>query len=619
MEITINKKKWDVWAFDLESHNDEESIKEGKTSMWLGCLLNEESKIDSEESYLYSMDEFLDKLELLSRESNKHSKNKKTGNMMIYIYNLSFEWSFIFPELLNRGFKYGSTNKGCTEKRYESVSTKSVSSVWEARICFGEKHGEIIFRDLSKIYKGGLAKVAKTFGLETQKGEIDYRLNRRNNWIPTKEEKEYCFKDTKILVEILQKQKEKNDKNFWKITSAASYAMKKLIDAGYKSSKKPMKDYREDYPLLSKEENDFIRRTVSGGITYAPERWQFKVINQQILHIDAHQMHPTQAYMHKFPYGKGKYFKGAPTQIGTSACRIRVSYRDVKLHSIIQLIGLNSIDDYELVVWDFEIPVMYKCYVDLKIEYIDGYQYNIKPFPWKEFYANNYRDRLVAKKNKDAFGIEYYKLLNNSSYGKLLEKPHNEIIINTINNEGIIDSNIEMKDEEDWKNEAKYTYLPAGSCIPAYSRCQLINTAFKFKWENILYFDTDSIFVLYDEDSKRVWETIDKTDFLGGWGLEEICDRGQFTAPKRYKTEVNKKLTVKAGGINFDKYIEDKKEELDVNEYNLKFDEINIVNSKWKVRRAYRVKGGTIVEFQDKKMDVQKKYKTIYERNKETL
>ena len=41
MEITTNKKKWDVWAFDLESHNDEESIKEGKTSMWLGCLLNE--------------------------------------------------------------------------------------------------------------------------------------------------------------------------------------------------------------------------------------------------------------------------------------------------------------------------------------------------------------------------------------------------------------------------------------------------------------------------------------------------------------------------------------------------------------------------------------------------
>ena len=95
MEITINKKKWDVWAFDLESHNDEESIKEGKTSMWLGCLLNEESKIDSEESYLYSMDEFLDKLELLSRESNKHSKNKKSGNMMIYNYKLCYEWVVI--------------------------------------------------------------------------------------------------------------------------------------------------------------------------------------------------------------------------------------------------------------------------------------------------------------------------------------------------------------------------------------------------------------------------------------------------------------------------------------------------------------------------------------------
>lgn len=35
-------------------------------------------------------------------------------------------------------------------------------------------------------------------------------------------------------------------------------------------------------------------------------------------------------------------------------------------------------------------------------------------------------------------------------------------------------------------------------------------------------------------------------------------------------------------------------------------------------QRAYRVKGGTIIEFQDKEMSVQKKYKSIYDSNIET-
>ena len=87
MEVIINRKKWDIWAFDLESHNDDESIKNGKTSMWLGCLLNDKSTVEDENSYLYTMDEFLDRIELLSRKVNKKSSTKKTGNMMIYIYN----------------------------------------------------------------------------------------------------------------------------------------------------------------------------------------------------------------------------------------------------------------------------------------------------------------------------------------------------------------------------------------------------------------------------------------------------------------------------------------------------------------------------------------------------
>ena len=59
MEVRINKHKFKVKAMDIETHNDRESIAKKETSMWLGCYIDENSKIDDEESYFYSMEEFI--------------------------------------------------------------------------------------------------------------------------------------------------------------------------------------------------------------------------------------------------------------------------------------------------------------------------------------------------------------------------------------------------------------------------------------------------------------------------------------------------------------------------------------------------------------------------------
>lgn len=626
METRIGRKKYRLYALDIETHNDEETIQKRETSMWLGCFIDDTHTIDSEESYFYNMDEFLDKLERLSTPKRKHRGKSDLKNICVYVYNLSFEYSFLFPYMLKRGFRFSDTIGKDEEMVFQSISTKSVSSVWEVRMKFHKKSGEIRIRDLAKIFGGGLGKVAESFGLPTQKGTIDYTKNRLHNYKITKHEKHYCFNDTRIIIDILAKLIEMGDKDFFQVVSMASYSMKKLLKCGYRNSLKPYKEFRKTYPLLSDEENSFLRLGVSGGITYAPSKWQFKDITQKVLHIDAHQMHPSQAYFHQFPYGQGEYFKGTPLPHKMCCCRIRVSYYGVKLHSVISLIGLPFIDRKELVVWDFEIPTMFRCYNELEIEYIDGYAYDYKRLPWRSFYSKNYSKRLEAKAKGDTFNVLYYKLLNNSSYGKLLEKPHNTIIENCLDVRGIINSVVREKEEV--SENAKYTYIPVGSCIPARSRVQLIETALLFGWEKVLYFDTDSIFVLLDEDTQKVWDTqIDKKDYLGGWELEEVIDRCQFSAPKRYKTEVDGKTTIKAGGINFNNYIsdrikEERGEDIDpdemrelISDYNIPYDEVNIISSSWQVQRAYRVRGGTIIEFQEKKMEVQKKYKEIYRSN----
>lgn len=638
MEVRINRKKFKVFAFDIESHNDEESIKNKTTSMWLGCLIDETSKIDEESSYCYTMDEVINKLEELSTPKRRHGEKKKpVKNICCFVYNLSFEWSFMLPVLLEKGFKFKEVIDENDEYCFNTISTHSVSSVWNINLKFSAKSGSIIFRDLAKIYGGGLGKVAKAFNLPTQKGEIDYRLNRLHGWIPTQEEKEYCFKDTRIIIDILLEMIRRQDKFFFSSMSMASYSMRMLIKEGFPRSTKPMAKYRELYPLLDEEESAFLRNAVSGGITYAPERWQFKDIKQRIIHIDAHSMHPSSAYLNKFAYGKGEHKLGKPYNYAdySNCCHVKVSFAGVKLHSVIKLIGFIYVEDFELTLWDFEIETMKKCYENLEIEYIDYYRYKKKPLPWRKYYAKCFYARLEAKAKNDAFNILYYKLLMNSSYGKSLENAHCEVFENCLDDEGIITSKTLKKNkpsymsDEEWRIRginAKYTYLPYGSQIPAYSRCCLIELALKIGYEKVVYFDTDSIFFIEDEESiKNMNKYMPSQNFLGGWAIEEIIDRAQFTAPKRYKAEVDGKTYIKAGGINFTKYIQDKAKEEGLNDledikdyvskYHFDFDEINIISSTWKVQRAFRVKGGTIIEFQDKEMSVPKKYKEVFEKN----
>lgn len=656
MKRRIGKKNWMVFAFDIESHNCIESIVKNETSMWLGCIIDENSKVDQENSYVYSMDEFIEWLDKNSSKPRDKKKTRPCNNLLIYIYNLSFEWSFILPKLIELGYTWNPSIQDIDEKCYNSISTKTCSSVWEVNLKIGAKNGLICFRDMAKIFSGGLGKVAAAFKLPTQKGEIDYRKCRlrkkaesmlyeqyvlehpdvynhkgldthmqiceavgidpfpKYHYKPTAKEKEYCFKDTKILMDILQRLDQDNDKTFFSVISMASYSMKKLIEFGYGRCMKPYTEYRKSYPELDAAQNAFLRKGVEGGLCYATPRYQFVDIKQPILHIDAHQMHPSSAFLHSYPYGNGEYFVGEPTEYFRyiHCCRIRISYDYAELHSIIKLIPFDTIANAEIVVWDFEIPTMKKIYKNLKIEYIDGYKYHQRVLPWRKYYLFNFTERLKSKEAHDDYNVLRYKLLNNSSYGKLLEKPHNESYENIVDDNECINSNIIPNDEE--KISAKYTYLPVGSAIPAYSRVALIETALKFGIENLIYFDTDSIFALYNKHTKQVWEElINQKNELGGWGLEEISKRGQFAAPKRYKLEIDQKAIIKAAGINFKLHIDAMKSNNP--DYEVAYDEINIISSKWKIQRGFRCKGGTLIDFQIKEMTVQKKYQKILEYN----
>ena len=50
MILRVGRRKYNIKAMDIESHNDSESIAKGETSMWLGCYIDENSKMEEESS-----------------------------------------------------------------------------------------------------------------------------------------------------------------------------------------------------------------------------------------------------------------------------------------------------------------------------------------------------------------------------------------------------------------------------------------------------------------------------------------------------------------------------------------------------------------------------------------
>ena len=86
--------------------------------MWLGCYIDEHSRVEDEKSYFYSMGEFLDRLEEESRPTTTEKRTRKKNNLVIYIYNLSFEWSFLLPEVLKRGLTWQPLVASDSENAY---------------------------------------------------------------------------------------------------------------------------------------------------------------------------------------------------------------------------------------------------------------------------------------------------------------------------------------------------------------------------------------------------------------------------------------------------------------------------------------------------------------------
>lgn len=148
------------------------------------------------------------------------------------------------------------------------VSTKTETSIYSIKMRLKGSTGIIEWRDSSKILKGSLKNLGKSYQTKTQKLEEPQEFYLKERKLPytlTKEEKLYCYQDIRVILECLQIHIEKGDKEFFDSLSAASYAKNKMLEEVYRpkctNKESPLKVYRKTYPKLSTEENEIASKS----------------------------------------------------------------------------------------------------------------------------------------------------------------------------------------------------------------------------------------------------------------------------------------------------------------------------------------------------------------------
>lgn len=512
-ETTTNLEDCRVWCFSISEIGNEENTIVGKTIV-----------------------DFFNHISTL-------------GSCIIYFHNLRFDAQFILSYILNNGYTHVQDKKYMRRKTFTSlISGLGVFYSIEVKL---ENGNLITFYDSLKKIPRPVKQIPKDFGLEEEKGEIDYTKDRPIGYELDENEKSYVMHDTIIVSKALNIQFEQG--------------LDKMTIAGDAiASVKSMTDFRTLFPVLTKEEDEFVRKSYRGGWTYCNPKFQNKDLGEMEVY-DVNSLYPSRMRYCKLPKGSAIYFKGKYQENEKYPLYVAHIYATFKLKEgalpCIQdkhnrmFASTEYITEYTNILEPLEI---YLTSVDLKlfldmydvyyIEYVDGYMFEGAYSMFDEYidYWNN--QKIEAGKEKNAGKRTIAKLMLNSCYGKFASSVKSTSKVPYLKEDGVVGyETIEDEDREP-------VYTPVAAFITAEARDLTIRSAVSCI-DVFAYADTDSLHVLKRGQKPNI--PID--DFkLGYFKLESSPRRARFLRAKTYIEEIfdeksgKWKFDIKCAGMNDD-------------------------------------------------------------------
>lgn len=449
-----------------------------------------------------------------------------------WFHNLKFDGSFIVSWLLAHEYEHteGKPKAGQFSALIDDLGKFYQIQVGNKRVTFADSYKKITMP---------VRAVAKTYGLDMSKGEIDYSLYRPYGHELTAEELDYLRRDVLIMAHAMNERLKMGGK-----LTTSSDCLEIFRDILGKGR------YRTVMPIINDMADAKMRLAYRGGWVYVNPKHKGADVGLGI-RLDVNSLYPWAMRYNALPVGAPAYFSGAPKPnkarpLWIASVTITAKLKPGKLPCI-QLKGSSLFGEREYTDVIPEPTPLVVCSVDFELW---NEMYEIEVWEWGggwTFEARNgvfdeYIDTFMAQKQNAQTPGERMsaKLCLNSLYGKLAQKIKQRGRVPIMGEDGVLHFG------DGSESDREPVYLPMGIFITAYARCKTIRTACEFG-DRFCYADTDSIHAI-GEDIPDDVEVHPKK--LGAWKHEATFDRARFVRAKTYVETVEGKEEYTCAGMS---------------------------------------------------------------------
>lgn len=504
------------FVFDFETNTTEETCAINPVWAWGCCAVDE-----PEETFTYgvSIGSFVD---FIAENPGRY-----------WAHNMGFDGKFVLDKIMKDGFVW--VPKKPAPGQFSTLIDR-MGKFYSVDINIDG--AQIKLADSYKKITMPLAQVAKAYGLDMSKGDIDYSIYRPPGHTLTDEELDYLKRDVLILAKALQVRLQMGTKL---TTGSDCLALYKDLCGGEDR-------FKQTFPRLNHLIDGHIRKAYRGGFVYCNPLHQNKVVGQG-LSLDVNSMYPAMMHYKPMPWGIPVFEKGSPRPRPTAPLWVGCVTFDFTLKpGAIPAIVLKDDRNYnsrEYLTESVTPVTMWVCSVDWELY---NHLYDITVYEWFGCYYfkqitgafDDYIDEGIEGKNNAASTAERtnYKFQLNNLYGKFGQK------IKTRSKIPYLDED-RVKYRESDEEERDPVYIPVAVFVTSYARDYLIRTAMEFG-DRYLYSDTDSIKALGTDVPEDIRTDPKK---LGYWDVEERFTKAIFIRPKTYATVSDGAAHFKCAGM----------------------------------------------------------------------
>lgn len=478
-----------------------------------------------------------------------------------WFHNLRFDGAFIDAYLQSPAFGLGMASGRWPKRQTPAGSFSALIGDTGAhynRYVHLRDGRKFEIRDSAKKYPStGIADLASMYGAPTAKGEIDYEAVRPIGYKPTPEEWEYQDADVVILRTALRVTRSAGQMGLT-VGGDALTEYKSLMVHG---------KFRQVFPILDRDTDDFMRRALRGGWTFANPKYQGQVLECVGEVYDVNSMYPAimrqssfpagapvllapgQTELHGYPhvmYGALLDAELKPGRLPMIQVRGDARYNPVEYQTSVEGIEWYGTEiDWALIHDQYDVTIhewiggrAFRGMYNLFDTYIDKWM-SVKVDNGLIMAEEKAAGRVGSERWSTAAGLRTQsKFALNNLWGRFAINP-----LRAGRLPGLLDDGTPTYPLTP-SEYTEPTYTPVGVWTTSYGRDRIIRAAQTFG-DDFLYADTDSIHKLGVGPGGL---NVDETE-LGAWKQEATFTKATYLRAKSYSELIDGEVDTHAAGL----------------------------------------------------------------------